>query len=43
MKTPFLKRLIPVGESRRWGNGVKRVNIVQILSTDECKWKNYTC
>jgi hypothetical protein len=29
-----------LGGGRRWGKGCKRVNIVQILCTHICKWKN---
>jgi hypothetical protein len=37
-----LRVLVPVGGKEMW-KGRVRVNIVQILSTYVCKWKNETC
>jgi hypothetical protein len=34
--------LVPVG-GEDVEEGCKRLNIVQVLCTHVCKWKNYTC
>jgi hypothetical protein len=34
---------VPLGEGKRWEKGEERVNMVLILCTHACKWKNENC
>jgi hypothetical protein len=37
------EQVLSVGGGRKWEKGYGRVNMVQILCTHVCKWKNDTC